>query len=502
MYRSKEMRKDPLFTMSGIGAEGFIYPSAILPYTLPVQKNKWAGVKEERERQKHEEIYGRKLLGMVIPKIGERPFEKMNMLQKVIQQHQGPAAPSAISIDQPFDTGSFSSDNIGSIVPNGIYHEKKEPYMVPEAQIPVGVGNHPPLPNAQEIERLALPPMVEATPTPQSQTSPVDTRTGFEKFVQSDFYKKLQDLFAGMAAAPSGGSGWNALASGVKHLNEGDKERGQVNQTVEYLKSKGYSEEEAAVMARNPQMLSALLTGGDKPQLDKGYEWDPNSQLGERRARPVKGSMQELEYNQKLQAQKEWEGRRIKNMFTTKQQLRAGLNDLKAAFELIQKGSATGFKGWFMKKAGGSEAYNLDKLLEGIRGGVLRTVFENLKSMSPSGTVGTGPISNFESQALSSMFGSLDVGRDKEGLERTLQVIKTAFDFFNRHNDLQLYNALTGQPIDTPQEISDKYFVDSPMSQGGGANIPIMKWQEGIDRDDITVFIDASTGKRIEKEEY
>ncbi|WP_375673276.1 hypothetical protein [Bartonella sp. CL25QHWL] len=386
------------------------------------------------------------------------------------------------------------------------------PYTAPKAEMPLGFDQHPPMPNALESTPQELKPHVNeqtqplapASPTPPSEPTDAEKflQSNTYKFFQSDAYQKLKDLFAGMAAAPTDGSGWDALASGVKHLNEGDKERGQVNQTVEYLKSKGYSEEEAAVMARNPQMLSAMLTGGDKPQLDKGYEWDPNSQLGERRARPVKGSMQELEYNQKLQSQKEWEGRRIKNMFTTKQQLRAGLNDLKAAFELIQTGKATGFKGWFTKKFGGSDGYKLDKLLEGIRGGVLRTVFENLKSMSPSGTVGTGPISNFESQALSSMFGSLDVGRDKEGLERTFEVIKTAFDFFNRHNDLQLYNALTGQPIDTPQEISDKYFVDSPMSQGGSANIPIMKWQEGIDRDDITVFIDASTGKRIEKEEY
>ncbi|WP_208433118.1 hypothetical protein [Bartonella taylorii] len=127
------MRKDPLFTMPGIGAEGFIYPSAILPYTLPVQKNKWAGVQEERKRQEHEKLYGRKLLGMVIPKIGERPIDKMNLLQQLIQKHQGPATPSVISIDKPFESGSLALSQIGTIVPDGVYHEKKEPYVVPEA---------------------------------------------------------------------------------------------------------------------------------------------------------------------------------------------------------------------------------------------------------------------------------------------------------------------------------------------------------------------------------
>lgn len=364
------------------------------------------------------------------------------------------------------------------------------PYTAPGAEMPLGVDQHPPMPNALEESPENLKPKVDvpqAQPlAPASQTPPREPtdaekflQSNTYKFFQSDAYQKLKDLFAGMAESSSDGSGWDALASGVKRLNEGDKQRGQVNQTVEYLKSKGYSEEEARVMARNPQMLSALLTGGKAPE---GFQSYTNPETGELEYRPVKGSMQELEYKQKLQAQKEWEGRRIKNMFTTKQQLRAGLNDLKAAFELIQNGKATGFEGWFTKKAGGSDGYKLDKLLEGIRGGVLRTVFENLKSMSSSGTVGTGPISNFESQALSSMFGSLDVGRDKEGLERTLEVIKTAFDFFNRHNDLQLYNVLTGQPIDTPQEISEKYFVDSPMSQGDWVNAPVVSNIEDINK--------------------
>ncbi|QEE08712.1 oligopeptide abc transporter, periplasmic oligopeptide-binding protein OppA [Bartonella kosoyi] len=364
------------------------------------------------------------------------------------------------------------------------------PYTAPGAEMPLGVDQHPPLLNALEEAPEDLKPKVDvpqAQPlAPASQTPPREPtdaekflQSNTYKFFQSDAYQKLQDLFAGMAASSSDGSGWDALASGVKRLNEGDKQRGQVNQTVEYLKSKGYSEEEARVMARNPQMLSALLTGGKAPE---GFQSYTNPETGELEYRPVKGSMQELEYKQKLQAQKEWEGRRIKNMFTTKQQLRAGLNDLKAAFELIHEGKSNAFVRWLTQGVGGGEGYRLKKLLEGIRGSVLKTVFENLKSMSSSGTVGAGAISDFESKALSSMFGSLDVGRNKKELENTFEIIKTAFDFFNRHNDLQLYNALTGQPIDTPQEISEKYFVDSPMSQGGSASLPIISSREELDR--------------------
>ncbi len=473
------MRKDPLFTMSGIGAEGFIYPSAILPYTLPVQKNKWAGVKEERERQKREEIYGRKLLGMVIPKIGERPIDKMNLLQRVIQQHQGPATPSAISIDKPFESGSLAPSQIGTIVPDGVYHEKKEPYVVPEAEIPFGVGNHPPLPNAQEIKQLT--PIVEAASTPQSQTSPVDTRTGFEKFVQSDFYKKLQDLFAGMSAAPSGGSGWDALASGVKRLNEGDKQRGQVNQTVEYLKSKGYSEEEAAIMARNPQMLSAMLTGGDKPQLDKGYEWDPNSQLGERRARPVKGSMQELEYNQKKRDIEEWEIGKRNTAAVAAKEINHIVDTVNNALQIIEKNpkKAAGKVGAFAQIFPDTAAKTLKNKLKTLEGGVFVRVIEAIKKQSDGGKLGVGPLSNEESRRIVASYGTMDISDKPEELYKTLLKIKDMFDLFKKLNDEEIYRLSNGMEVRPRLKYSAQY-ANQSMSQGGSANLPTISSREDI----------------------
>ncbi|MBX4335687.1 hypothetical protein [Bartonella raoultii] len=392
---------------------------------------------------------------------------------------------------------------VGAGVESFMKHLPKQPSPLQQQESPIPGPYPDPISNA--LEEIPTPEetsqdlkhhvdVPQAQPlAPTSQTPPPEP-TDLEKFLQSntykffqsDAYQKLKDLFAGMSAAPSGGSGWDALASGVKHLNEGDKQRGRVNQTVEYLKSKGYSEEEARVMASNPQMLSALLTGGDAPA---GFQWYTNPETGEREQRPIKGSPQELEYNQKLQAHKEWESRKRNNMFATKMHLRAGLNDLKAAFELLKEGKENGFTRWLTQELGGSKGYRLKKLLEGIRGSILKTVFENLKSMSASGNTGVGPISEFESKVLSSMFGSLDVGRNKEELERTFEIIQTAFNFFNKYNDLQLYNAFTGQPLDTPKEISDQYFVDSPRSQGGGANWPIVSGSEEANKMPIGVEV-------------
>ncbi|WP_254475219.1 hypothetical protein [Bartonella sp. B1098] len=465
----------PLVRMSRIGADGLISPH--LPPTVQRAKNKWSVVQEERERQKHEEIYGRKLLGMIIPKIGERPVDKMNMLQKVIEQHQGPIVPSAISLNQPFNTGDLSSVNVGSIIPDGIYHEKKEPYMVPEVKIPLGVGDHSPLPNAQEFNQLT-PIIEEATSTPQSQASPVDTRTGFEKFVQSDFYKKLQDLFSGMSAAPSGGSGWDALASGVKHLNEGDKQRGQVNQTVEYLKSKGYSEEEAAVMARNPQMLNALLTGGKTPE---GFQSYTNPETGELEYRPVKGSMQELEYNQKKKEIEEWEINKRNAAAIAAKEIDNIMGTVNDALKLIDENpdKVAGIIGSLALLVPGSDANSLKKKFKQLEGGIFTRVIETIKKQSENGSLGVGPLSNEESARLVASYGSLDISDKPEELHKTLLKIKDMFDLFKQLNDEEIYRLSKGMEV-RPRSNPSAQYSNQSISQGGGANLPTISSREEL----------------------
>ncbi|WP_273760840.1 hypothetical protein [Bartonella sp. ML70XJBT.G] len=343
--------------------------------------------------------------------------------------------------------------------------------IVPHMEMPFGVGNHSPMPNVQAFEAQDLKPHInepmQARPVDTAAQTPPSAPTDLEKFLQSntykffqsDAYKKLQDLFAGMAAAPSGGSGWDALASGVKQLNEGDKQRGKVNQTVEYLKSKGYSEEEARVMASNPQMLSALLTGDDTPKLLAGHEWYTNPQTGKRGQRPMEGTLQELEYNQKLQAQKEWEDKKQKNIIVTKHQMNAGIDAIRDSIELIHKHKINGFKAWATRGIGGTPANELEKLFDTIKGGALKTVFESLKSMNPNGHMSVGPISDFESRTMVATFGSLDSARNTKGLLKTLENLEITFNALKKLDKTDLHNWMTGKI--TPQEISAKYSTNS-----------------------------------------
>ncbi|ACS51130.1 hypothetical protein Bgr_08440 [Bartonella grahamii as4aup] len=339
------------------------------------------------------------------------------------------------------------------------------PYTAPKTEMPLGVDQQPSMPNALESTPQELKPHVNeqtqplapASPTPPPEPTDLDKflQSNTYKFFQSDAYQKLKDLFAGMAAAPTDGSGWDALASGVKHLNEGDKQRGQVNQTVDYLKSKGYSEEEAAVMARNPQMLSALLTGDDTSKLPLGYQWYTNPQTGEREARPIKGSPQELEYNQKLQAQKEWEGKKQKNIIATKHQMNAGIDAIRDSIALIRKHKINGFKAWATRGIGGTPANELENLFDTIKGGALKAVFESLKSMDPRGSLSVGPISDYESRTMVATFGSLDSARNTKGLLKTLENLEITFNALNKLQKTDLHDWMTGKI--TPQEISDKY---------------------------------------------
>ncbi len=365
------------------------------------------------------------------------------------------------------------------------------PYTAPKAEMPLGFDQHPPMPNALESTPQELKPHVNEQTQPLAPASPTPTpeltdaekflQSNTYKFFQSDAYQKLKDLFAGMAAAPTDGSGWDALASGVKHLNEGDKQRGQVNQTVEYLKSKGYSDEEAAVMARNPQMLSAMLTGGDKPQLDKGYEWDPNSQLGERRARPVKGSMQELEYNQKKRDIEEWEIGKRNTAAVAAKEINHIVDTVNNALQIIEKNpkKAAGKVGAFAQIFPDTAAKTLKNKLKTLEGGVFVRVIEAIKKQSDGGKLGVGPLSNEESRRIVASYGTMDISDKPEELYKTLLKIKDMFDLFKKLNDEEIYRLSNGMEVRPRLKYSAQY-ANQSMSQGGSANLPTISSREDI----------------------
>ncbi|WP_019224591.1 hypothetical protein [Bartonella rattimassiliensis] len=397
--------------------------------------------------------------------------------------------------------------------PNNPYlqlQQKQFPfYTVPGVEMPPGFGKHPPMPDAMEEDVENFKPKVDVPQTQpftaEFQTPPREPtdvekflQSNTYKFFQSDAYQKLKDLFAGMAASSSDGSGWDALASGVKHLNEGDKQRGQVNQTVEYLKSKGYSEEEARFMARNPQMLSAMLTGGDTPKLPLGYQWYTNPETGEREVRPLKGSLLELEYNQKKRDIEEWEiGKRNTSAVVAKE-INNIVDTVNNALQIIEKNpkKAAGKVGAFAQIFPDTAAKTLKNKLKTLEGGVFVRVIEAIKKQSDGGRLGVGPLSNEESRRIVASYGTMDISDKPEELYKTLLKIKDMFDLFKKLNDEEIYRLSNGMEVRSRLKYSAQD-ANQSMSQGGSANLPTISSREDIKKLSIGERVSIQDGNYI-----
>ncbi|WP_375663772.1 hypothetical protein [Bartonella sp. CL63NXGY] len=316
------------------------------------------------------------------------------------------------------------------------------PYTAPGAEMPLGFDQHPPMPNALESTPQELKPHVNeqtqplapASPTPPSEPTDAEKflQSNTYKFFQSDAYQKLKDLFAGMAAAPTDGSGWDALASGVKHLNEGDKERGQVNQTVEYLKSKGYSEEEARFMARNPQMLNGLFTQGMNarsssqqidnipPKLSPDYYGVFNPETKQWEAKVIKGSKTYEEKKEKIIKQKQFfeselvsqntNIRLLDNIEKVVRSTLTGTNLLASIFSVL---SAT-------------DASMLKSNIEAVKKNLARDTLEEMKQKSPNGASGYGNMNIQEFTSLQTRLGNLDPNLRRDILLEEVIAVKEA----------------------------------------------------------------------------
>ncbi|GAA5112426.1 hypothetical protein [Bartonella jaculi] len=390
--------------------------------------------------------------------------------------------------------------------------EPLPPNMVSGAEMPLGVGNHSPMPNAMEDNLQELKPKVDVpqaqplastSQTPPSEPTDLDKflQSNTYKFFQSDAYQKLKDLFAGMSAAPSGGSGWDALASGVKYLNEGDKQRGKVNQTVEYLKSKGYSEEEARVMASNPQMLSALLTNSDQEKLSPGFRWYTNPETGEREQRPIPGSPQALEYEQKKKEIEEWERNKRQIADEVALEIDNGMDAVNHAINLIENNPdwAAGKGGTFAQIFPSTDARTLKNLFTQIQGDVFKRVIASIKRQSKNGSVGVGPLSDSESKWLVSSYGTLDISDKPEVLHKTLLKIKKMLGHFQELNAEEIYRLSNAMEVRQRPKSPARSSTNKRMQQGGSANPLILKSVEEVEAlpQGVEAFIIDANGKVV-----
>ncbi|WP_404977487.1 hypothetical protein [Bartonella sp. AP152HLJHH] len=372
---------------------------------------------------------------------------------------------------------------------------------------PLGIE---PLPNAIETSDLAsLKPKQSQLPEPISSVEPqksvqpqqstvphqdTGSQQSFWDYLRSpEFLQRLSDY--GIGYALSDGTIAQSLANAAMNLRRGDMERekrGQVNQTVEYLKSKGYSEEEARFMAGNKDALNAFLAqtinGGNRnPQFTNDGRMlveDPNAPGGYRYVTVEGGKahedMQKREQLKKLQ------------IVDAKIMRESTSHAINSALEILKENpkSSTGPIGQFLQNLWNTPAARLRDHLETIRGGAMLHRLERIKALSPNGASGLGNLTDKEGVRLENVYVALQQSLSPQELIRNLQRLQ---EIYNKATDAQL--AILMNDNITAADVDEAFGSGSQLSQGNLINIPKMSLEEASIKDNVPYFRDSSSGK-------
>ncbi|EJF85302.1 hypothetical protein [Bartonella rattimassiliensis] len=332
---------------------------------------------------------------------------------------------------------------------------------------------------------------------PQQNTFPqqdTGSQQSFWDYLRSpEFLQRLSDY--GIGYALSDGTIAQSLASGAMNLRRGDMERekrGQVNQTVEYLKSKGYSEEEARFMAGNKDALNAFLAqtinGGNRnPQFTNDGRMlveDPNAPGGYRYVTVEGGKahedMQKREQLKKLQ------------IVDAKIMRESTSHAINSALEILKENpkSSTGPIGQFLQNLWNTPAARLRDHLETIRGGAMLHRLERIKALSPNGASGLGNLTDKEGVRLENVYVALQQSLSPQELIRNLQRLQ---EIYNKATDAQL--AILMNDNITAADVDEAFGSGSQLSQGNLINIPKMSLEEASIKDNVPYFRDSSSGK-------
>ncbi|EJF98498.1 hypothetical protein MEI_00506 [Bartonella vinsonii subsp. arupensis Pm136co] len=299
------------------------------------------------------------------------------VLQEYVQQferpeYKVPVLPSAISMNNPFNIGSVSPAPIGSIS------------AIDNLSPPPSVEDHTSVPNKPSVTLQEQ--------RPESKLSFWDK---LSRFSDSDVSKKIDDFLLGAISASPDSTGWQLFAKGLHNLREGDKQREQVNQTVEYLKSQGMSEEEAQLMAGNKNAFNAFLA----QKVNGGNGLSSKAELDRQR------QMIELKNSEAISSHM--------------------LNDIKRFMDYVKKDPD-----WNTGNLASAKAYlmfpqhrDMKSLLDSIKGRIGIDRLETMRQYSRNGASGFGNLTEKELDILQSYLGGLDYSLSGQELMHRLQAI-------------------------------------------------------------------------------
>ncbi|WP_375627519.1 hypothetical protein [Bartonella sp. PS17NMGDW] len=345
-----------------------------------------------------------------------------------------------------------------------------------------------PLPNAIETSDLAsLKPKQSQLPEPISSVEPqksvqpqqsivphqdTGSQQSFWDHLRSpEFLQRLSDY--GIGYALSDGTIAQSLANAAMNLRRGDMERekrGQVNQTVEYLKSKGYSEEEARFMAGNKDALNAFLL----QKANGGYDARSKEELDRLR-----------------------ETIELKNRETISNNT---LHDIERFMNYIEENGewATGNAASIQAQLGVPQHRDMSSLLDSIKNRIGIDRLETMRQYSRNGASGFGNLTERELDILKSYLGEIKYNL---GHKELLFRLKKIHEILGKMKS-DVLDLLENNSIALTQENVDKV-TSQPHSkapqQGHSANAPVVKSAEEIEalpKGADFIVIDAD-GKRM-----
>ncbi|WP_375608836.1 MULTISPECIES: hypothetical protein [unclassified Bartonella] len=404
----------------------------------------------------------RRFISKLEKDLHERRLEK-DLLQSIANQqkdkHKLPVFLNAISMNDPYKIGSFSPSPIGSIRPSEIDNEGNKPSPIPQSETPPQLETSPPI-STKPV------PLQEQPPEPN-----LSFWDKFSRFSQSDVSKNIDDFLMGAITASPNSSGWQLFAKGLKNLHEGDKQRGQVNQTVEYLKSKGYSEEEARFIAGNKDALNAFLL----QKVNGGYDARSKEELDRQR------EMIELKNSEAIST----------NM----------LNDIERFMDYVNKNGdwSTGNLADWLAFFKVPQHRDMKSLLDSIKNRIGIDRLETMRRYSRNGASGFGNLTERELDILKSYLGEIDYRLGHKELMYRLKKIHHILGKMKTDVLSLLQNGKIELTAEKVHEVTSQ--TNSTDSQKGYNNqLPKMGVEEAASNGNITYFIDSSNGKVLVKE--
>ncbi|WP_375648528.1 hypothetical protein [Bartonella sp. MU70NMGDW] len=352
----------------------------------------------------------------------------------------------------------------------------------------------------------------------------------WERFRKSEFSEHLMDFFAGLAL---GKTPQESFSNASILMRQGNNVRAQHKQTLQFLRSKGYSDEDAQALTQYPDLAMKIIgntlspqegyrtltseekaeqglpedmtfqvststgkiipvqggqrstasgLGGNtdgmlsKPESGYMYVKDENA-LGGIRAVPIAGSGSE---HKLIQEQKEEERKNQQMQMRILETADRSNRILSASKELLKTIEAhphvVGFTGSIGSFLPNSQAKDFGHMLDSLKASIGLDALRKAKAFSPNGASGFGNLSNMELQALQNSVAALYQDLSAEQMKKSL---KTVIDTFNKSN-AATRAILFGGAEATNELVRAAYGQDAYKENHAQSNDPLEKQIEAL----------------------